>query len=321
MKIKTIFFILIFVLNLFHIACETSNHQPAFKVMAIADPHLNHDGSDDVNRFRSLIDRLNTGEIPDIELLLISGDLVTSLPHENPDYYTDTPDNPASLFKSIIGELSIPYLYSLGNHDYYIGAPYENIHEYSDVLKMEAIWKKVMDLDPPYQSMVYNGFRFIALNSIRGEQWDYFCFGKGLELCVGSFDEQQMDWLETELSYRDPTILIFHHPIYTDHMTVWTIAFEQFMVEENQQIYSLLDEYKDIVKGIFVGHGHLWAKDTLYETIQVYETGAYQADFDISNPNDYHIITCDPNTGTIKVERGTEDLPYNTSDIDNPIFQ
>ncbi len=36
-----------------------------------------------------------------------------------------------------------------------------------------------------------------------------------------------------------------------------------------------MEKYKHIVKGIFVGHGHRWVKDTLFDVINVYETNSF----------------------------------------------
>jgi len=36
-----------------------------------------------------------------------------------------------------------------------------------------------------------------------------------------------------------------------------------------------LSRYKDVIKGIFVGHGHMWVYDKLFDSIDVYETDSF----------------------------------------------
>jgi hypothetical protein len=49
------------------------------------------------------------------------------------------------------------------------------------------------------------------------------------------------------------------------------------MVSEGKddRFMELLSEHREQVRGIFVGHGHMWVHDRLYREIPVWETASF----------------------------------------------
>jgi len=66
-------------------------------------------------------------------------------------------------------------------------------------------------------------------------------------------------------------------------------------------IRSLAEVYADKIKAIFVGHGHLWASDTLNDTTRVYETNAIGDG--MGNPRNINIVYVSPADNTFTVGR------------------
>jgi hypothetical protein len=104
-----------------------------------------------------------------------------------------------------------------------------------------------------------------------------------------AFDETQLNWFENELINSDKAVLFFHHPIETDHFRFWCKPKDLIDEDLEPRFFELLRRHRQIVKGIFVGHGHRWVHDTLFETIEVYETDSFG---DASEPV-YYVVGFD----------------------------
>ena len=152
----------------------------------------------------------------------------------------------------------------MGNHDYKIGPDKDSDAYFSEeeIKQMETLWEKWTGFAPYYSVDCY-GWRFVMLNSMRGRpQWQHF-------------DERQLDWLESVLEDGIPTVLFSHFPLKTDHLRIWCKKKDLITPDREPRFYSILRKYKQNIKGIFVGHGHMWIHDTLYETIPVYEVESF----------------------------------------------
>jgi hypothetical protein len=84
-----------------------------------------------------------------------------------------------------------------------------------------------------------------------------------------------MEWIRKELARGEPAVLLFHHPVKTDHFRLW--AHKEDMVSEKNEpeFMALCKVHKENIRGVFVGHGHQWVKDKLYKKIPVYETSSF----------------------------------------------
>ncbi len=309
-------------------SCSISAPNRSFSFLIISDTHVRLPGNSDdddynnqlnIDNLESAVTRIDL-QYPHADFVLVTGDLVGCLFSDNADDYLEGQENPAEEFKSIMDGLNIPYHVALGNHDYQKGYntfDHEGIMT-DNILKIEAVWKKVLGIDP-YYSFVHEGVRFIVLNSNRGTARSEVClFCKNEAFCTGSFDDLQIEWLEKEMKKTEPVLLFFHHPLFTDNKDyAWAGFLPSFLVEEGDAFYLIAQTYKDKIKGIFVGHGHSWVSDTLYQTIPVYETGPI-GDKAGSGEN-IHVITVDPADNLYQVSIGNDSASYKVLEFElNP---
>ena len=271
-----------------------------------------------IDNLESAVTRINL-QYPHADFVLVTGDLVGCLFSDDAADYLVGQENPAEEFKSIMDGLNIPYYVALGNHDYQKGYDpdiWEGIMT-DNILNIEAVWKKVLGIEP-YYSFVHEGVRFIVLNSNRGAARSAVCSGRINEaFCTGSFDDLQIEWLEEEMKKTEPVLLFFHHPLFTDNKIYTWASFSSFLVEGGDAFYLSAQTYKNKIKAIFVGHGHSWVSDTLYQTIPVYETGPI-GDRAGSGEN-IHVITVDPDDNLYQVNIGNDAASYKALEFElNP---
>jgi 3',5'-cyclic AMP phosphodiesterase CpdA len=319
----TLFFMLIIILFSFNYCIEDSDSEnDPFTFLVISDTHVRIPGYPDditynnqknLDNLNNLVNMVNT-DLSYSDLLIVTGDLVGCLYSDNADDYLTGQENPAETFKSIMDQLSIKYYPILGNHDYQKN--YDTTNEEGimtdNILNIESVWKKVLGIDP-YYSIVHNGVRFIFLNSNRGTSNSDACVGtKSEAFCTGSFDEDQMAWFEDELKNPEPCILLFHHPLITDNSNkLWSAAMDKsFQVVSSDKFYEIAQQYKDKIVGIFTGHGHLWTHDTIFNTIQVYETGSVGDT--MGSDDNIHIVTIDADDNISQVDKGNASAVYNS---------
>jgi hypothetical protein len=151
--------------------------------------------------------------------------------------------------------------------------------------------------------------RFVFLNSSRGQARTAVCEGNEHEaFCTGSFDSAQMDWFEEQLALPEPCVLFFHHPPFTDDPgRLWSML-SSFLVEKSDRFYAIAESHKDSILAIFVGHGHLWVKDTLFGTVEVFETSA-TGDHN-GDASSFHAVVVSPTSGLIDVLKGDPNGRY-----------
>ncbi|MGQ9660880.1 MAG: metallophosphoesterase family protein [Kiritimatiellia bacterium] len=225
-------------------------------------------------------------------------------------------ENPAETLANIVSVLRLPIYFVLGNHDYLTGYDPRRaeVLPSRNYKKVEAVWRKVLGIKP-YDSFVYRGVRFVLLNSVRGPACNRVCaFATRETGCTGSFDRQQLDWLEAELAQPEPCVLFLHHPVKTDHNETvrWSLAGELFQVETEDDFYRIVWLHRAKIMGIFVGHGHIWARDLLYGQIPVYETGALGDNG--GNQDNVHIVTILPKGIGLEVQIGNPSATYHSAD-------
>lgn len=288
---------------------EAESLAASFRFVIISDTHVrlpgnpddgNYDNQKNIDNLSAAVARINR-DYSDADFVAVTGDMVGCNFSENPDDYGPDKDTPAQRFKTLTDALTMPLYATLGNHDYqksYDPEIGEAISS-SDRPAIEAVWKKVMGIEP-YYSVVHKGVRLIFANSNRGGLYEKVCTGNSVEAgCSGSFDDEQIDWLNAELEKPEPAILFFHHPPKTEGKQYFSIA--SFLVGPDESFYPTVKEHKDKILGMFVGHGHFWAKDTLYG-IPVYETGSVGDTG--GNKDNLHIVEVDPARQTLSTTIG-----------------
>lgn len=258
------------------------------KFIVISDIHISNDESKD-ERLKTFINDINYEKFSDIDFLAITGDNVSS-------YYSDRnggdgfDNNRALKLTSILKELKKPYLMALGNHDYKIDRNKDSDAPFTvdEINEIEKLWKEQSGLEP-YYSIELNGYKMIVLNSMRGMYLDK------------RFDPDQLNWLAGQMKDNMPLFLFFHHPLQSDNFKIWAKPKDLATPENEEKFFAILAKYKSNIKGIFVGHGHMWISDTLFNEIPVYET----ASFGEGNGLNYYLVSIDE-TGKLTVEKNSK---------------
>jgi 3',5'-cyclic AMP phosphodiesterase CpdA len=225
--------------------------------------HISKDEDKD-SRLQRLIRDLNSEIFPKTKGLVLTGDVVSKVYSDKENGRHLESSNNLLKLMSMLGNLIIPHYLVMGNHDYKIDGEKDSDAPFSkaEIDTMEKIWRNYT-LFRPYYSITFHGWNLIMLNSMRGRY------------LTRNFDDEQMGWFENELKKGLPVILFFHHPIRTDHFKLWCKPKDLITDENEPRFFELCAEYKEQIKAVFVGHGHRWVEDTLYETIPVFETDSF----------------------------------------------
>ncbi|MFA3782228.1 metallophosphoesterase [Melioribacteraceae bacterium 4301-Me] len=261
-SINKISFIVSILFFSFLFSIKVYAQQDKFSFIVISDVHISSDTIRDA-KLKQFIGEVNNKIYGNACFIVFTGDNVSSY-FADRNKPNDVSNNRSLKFISIVSKLNIPYYIALGNHDYKIDRDKDSDAPFSqhEIDTMEILWENSASLKPFY-SFVYDGWKFIILNSMRGRYLNRF------------FDDVQMKMLKKELSDGKPAFLFFHHPIKTDHFRIWCKPKDLITEEKEPEFFSILREYKNQVKGIFVGHGHMWNDDILFNKVKVYETTTF----------------------------------------------
>ena len=211
---------------------------------------------------REFINKLS----PPMDHVFLAGDFVHNYPSTDYDFYfknTTRFDNA----KNLIADFKMPVHVAFGNHDY--GVP-EVSREMSHRLFEAKFAVK------PYYAVEHKGWKFLVTNNFLGSTWDprSYEYDRGR----GSLGETQLQWLESELAERKPTVLIIHYPLW--------------LVVENEisdfGLPALLRRYQENIKLVVAGHWHKWVDFSHTWGPQHYVMAATRYD-----PNAYMLVEVD----------------------------
>lgn len=191
-------------------------------------------------RLASVRDQINALD-PAPDKVFVAGDVFhQAFKWEDTSLYATNGSAPQRA-KELFADFEMPVHFTWGNHDY-------DVPEFSRE-HAHAVQQALFD-QPPYQAVDHEGWRFLLTNTQLGRSWgdpmdDFFDTGNG------SFGREQLAWMAEQLDKGDPSILIFHHPL--------------LQVPRNEDpegpwpdVYALIEAYRDVIKGIYVGHMHTW---------------------------------------------------------------
>jgi len=231
--------------------------------MVISDVHVSNDSSK-LDRLADLVSQINEGKYSKSEFLVITGDCVSSFLESREEELLDPVNNRVLKLMNVLGKLDKPFYLVMGNHEYKIDRQKDSDSPFSrsEIDTIEVLWRQFTSFDP-YYSFASNGMKFLVLNSMRGRP-----HGR-------PFDDEQVAWLRSELSGGEPVMLFFHHPVRTDHLRIWAKKKDMVTAENEPEFMELTQQHSQQIRGIFVGHGHLWVNDVLHDRIPVYETGSF----------------------------------------------
>jgi len=285
-KYKSQFFVLLLLVLIS--GCSSFSHlYPVgdFKILILSDIHITNSKSKDA-RLVKIVEDVNNGYFPGVEFVVTTGDNVSSVYDH---YYPDSLDksyNRLERFVEIMSKLETPKYFVPGNHEYKIDRERDSDAPYGkeEIDRMSNMWTDITGFQQ-YYSFSHKGWKFIVMNSMSGRYLERF------------FDDEQLEWLKNELNDNLPTVLFFHHPLETDQFRIWSGMKGMMVADEEPDFYNILENHQNQIKGIFVGHGHRWVHDRVFNNIEVYETASFGDDE--SSP--YYIVGFDTETQTISV--------------------
>ncbi|MCB0729544.1 MAG: metallophosphoesterase [Ignavibacteriae bacterium] len=261
------------------------NIKTDYSFLVISDVHISSDENKDV-RLAELVEEINELYFKKFDAIFFTGDNVSSF-YKNKNLIESNNNRVKKLY-TILKKSKVPYYLTLGNHDYKIDSNKDSDEPFTktEIDQIEKLWKKFTSIEP-YYLIKNKGWNFIVLNSMRGKYLSR------------NFDNEQISFLKESLKNDNPTILFFHHPIQTDNFKIWCKPKDLVTEETEQDFFKVLEEFKHQIKGIFVGHGHMWQTDTIFDSIKVFETDSFA-----DNENSpYYIVDVDTIKNTIQVSQ------------------
>lgn len=246
----------------------TGGTEPStFRAVFIADTHVvapqyqccsESDGIDNESimktphRLRSVVAKINALD-PAPAMVFILGDLMHAPYWSSERAWYEEGDNAFSLTQEILSELTVPVHIAWGNHDYEVDCGEEPVPvkgQSDDLINVSREFSnELFDAffaQPPYQAIDHGGWRFVLGNGMLGPTWDHASADCATGL--SSYGQEQLDWIEEQLSEGLPTFFMTHHPIYVTSISG----------EEGEGSLSQVLEAHDNVELMMAGHTHRW---------------------------------------------------------------
>ena len=245
------------------VAGEGSQTEADTWFMVVSDVHTSNDQSK-MDKMANLVWEINEGDYQQVDVLVITGDCVSSFLENREKDHNDPANNRVLKLLNVLEPLEKPSYLVMGNHEYKIDREKDSDDPFTqaEIDTIEAMWNRYTGT-APYYSFREAGVKFLILNSMRGRPQ------------LRRFDDEQLEWFREELSAGDPVILFFHHPVKTDHFRIWAHKRDMVSKQTEPEFMAICEENRSNIRGIFVGHGHFWVKDRLYKEIPVYETASF----------------------------------------------
>lgn len=180
-------------------------------------------------------DTLN-GLRPALDLVFLVGDYFHDYPSPDLDFYFRETTR-IDRAKELTDGFRMPVHVGFGNHDY--GVP-----TVSRAMTHELFRRKLAVR--PYYAVEHRGWKFIHVNNFLGATWEpgHASYNRG----VGSLGEEQLNWLDAQLSERKPTFVFVHYPL----RVVMPTEFADL------GLHTLLKRHASTIQRVISGHWHRW---------------------------------------------------------------
>ena len=186
---------------------------------AYSNPRKHYKQDISKSTFEYLDDLLQKAKEENVELLLLTGDIVNFPSAVSVQYVNDR-----------LTKNGIPWLYISGNHDWH----YEGMAGTMDSLRLIWIEESLLPLyeghNPLYYSEIINGINFV-----------------GIDNSTNQINSDQIDFLKKQLAMEEPIILISHIP--------YKLNSEENQAGMDTFINIISSNYDKII-AIFTGHSH-----------------------------------------------------------------
>lgn len=223
------------------------------------------------------------------DMVFLVGDYFHDYPSQDYDFYFKNVTR-IDHAKAITDRFKMKVYPGFGNHDYDV----PNLdRSFSHRLFAQKLGVK------PYYAVDHKGCRFLMLNNFLGETWNAAnkeAFKKG----VGSFGEEQLQWVEAQLAARKQTFVFTHFPL----SSVAPTEVKDF------GLYPLMKKYAGNIHFITAGHWHRWHDFKTEYGPQHYVMGATRYDAD-----SYMVVDVDVKAATWEI-RNRHCFHWDTRDTD-----
>ncbi len=181
---------------------------------------------------RDLLNRLR----PPLDMVFLVGDYFHDYPSTDLDFYF-TNTTRIDHARALTDGFRMPVHVGFGNHDY-------AVPQVSRAMSHELFRRKLGV--QPYYAVDHRGWKFIHLNNFLGHTWDPAHAGYRKQR--GSLGEEQLNWLDAQLSERAPSLVFIHYPL--------------SLIEPREVsdlgLAALLARHASTVQRVISGHWHRW---------------------------------------------------------------
>ena len=191
------------------------------RIVQLSDPHVVPaaqqpvHGQDTLERLRAAVNAVNRLS-PSPDLVVMTGDQIN-----------DGTEASYRAFKDVLSHLRFPCHMALGNHDY------------RPVFRRVMLEDSGADSAPYYYSLERSGHRIIVLDTQdEGE-------------VSGRLDDNQLDWLEQELSSGLSSVICMHHP----PVPVGVAWMDELILQDNERFLEICVAAASL-RLILCGHVH-----------------------------------------------------------------
>lgn len=223
---------------------------PGFRFAVIADTHIIDDFYDrqesnpldtatvklsreSLIRTRTAIHALN----PAPDMVFVVGDFFHDYPSEDYDFYFKNVTR-IDHAKAITDRFKMKVYPGFGNHDYAVPKV--------DRALSHRLFAQKLGVKP-YYAVDHKGCRFLMLNNFLGETWNA-ANKEAYKKNIGSYGEEQLQWIEAQLAERKQTFVFTHFPL----SGVAPTEVKDF------GLHPLLKKYAGNIHFLTAGHWHRW---------------------------------------------------------------
>ncbi|KAI7845459.1 hypothetical protein COHA_001009 [Chlorella ohadii] len=121
------------------------------------------------------------------------------------------PVNGYKIASALLGQLQMPRLYVWGNHDNLVTCGDEQASPSKALVAQ--VYQRFFSAKPYASRNVGRHWKIVVLNSMYGDTWD--AASPQCQSLLSSYGEEQLRWLDAQLSEGRHTLLTTHHPLST----------------------------------------------------------------------------------------------------------
>ena len=228
---------------------RTPSGTDSFRIAVIADTHVidpfyvgPEGNAEDTESIFKTTERLTAARAainrldPAPEMVFVVGDVFHDYPSPDLEFYFQNTTR-VDLAKQMIDGFRAPVHIGFGNHDYSVPRVSREVsHE---------LFRRKFNVRP-YYAVEHRGWKFIHLNNFLGTTWQagHEAYAKQ----KGSLGEEQLTWLDAQLSERAPTFIFIHFPL--SAVVPTEVA--------DMGLHTLLKRHAATVQRVNSGHWHRW---------------------------------------------------------------